>query len=97
MEKYKNNISTYKNNAFEVSAPTWNYDFELPDRSYSVSNIQEYFEYILRKPKTLTDNSPIKVYINIIENRITFKIKSEYYLEFLTSETMKSLWSAEKR
>ena len=71
MEKYKNNISTYKNNAFEVSAPTWNYDFELPDRSYSVS--------------------PIKMYINIIESRITFKIKSEYYLEFLTSKIMKSL------
>ena len=40
---------SYKNNKFKISAPTWNEKFELPDRSYSVSDIQDYFEYISKK------------------------------------------------
>ena len=45
-----NNIkSSYNNNKFKISAPTWNEEFTLPDRSYSVSDIQDYFEYILKK------------------------------------------------
>ena len=39
---------SYKNNKFKISAPTWNEEFELPDRSYSVSDIQNYFIYILK-------------------------------------------------
>ena len=42
----KNMKSSYKNNKFKISAPTWNDKFELPDESYSVSDIQDYFEYI---------------------------------------------------
>ena len=42
----KNIKSSYNNNKFKISAPTWNYKFELPDGSYSVSDIQYYFEYI---------------------------------------------------
>ena len=43
-----NNIKkSCENNRFKISAPTWNEDFELPDGSYSVSDIQEYFEHIL--------------------------------------------------
>ena len=42
----KNIKSSYNNNKFEISAPTWNDKFELPDGSYSVSDIQDYFEYI---------------------------------------------------
>ena len=38
----------YKNNKFKISAPTWNEDIQLPDGSYSVSDIQDYFEYILK-------------------------------------------------
>ena len=45
----KNIKSSYNNNKFKISAPTWNNKFELPDGSYSVSNIQDYFEYILKK------------------------------------------------
>ena len=41
--------SSYNNNKFKISAPTWNDEFELPDESYSVSDIQDYFEYILKK------------------------------------------------
>ena len=43
---WKNIKSSYNNNKFKISAPTWSKVFELPDRSYSVSDIQDYFEYI---------------------------------------------------
>ena len=46
---WKNTKSSYNNNKFKTSAPTWNDEFELPDGSYSVSVIQDYFEYILKK------------------------------------------------
>ena len=44
--KWKNIKSPYNNNKFKISAPRWNDKFELPDGSYSVSDIQDYFEYI---------------------------------------------------
>ena len=72
-----------------MSAPTWSDKFELPDGSYSISDIQDYFEYILKKHKGNVDDPSIKIYVNKVENRITFKIKNGYYLEFLISETMK--------
>ena len=84
---------SYKNNKFKISASTWNEEFELPDESYSVSDIQDHFEYILKKHDRVTDHPSIRIYLNRIENRITFKIKTGYYLELLTSETMKSLGS----
>ena len=46
--KWKNIKKSYKNNTFKISAPTWNKEFELPDGSHSVSDIQDYFEYILK-------------------------------------------------
>ena len=46
---WKNMRSSYNNNKFKISAPTWSDEFELPDGSYSISNIQDYFEYILKK------------------------------------------------
>ena len=78
---WKNIKKSYKNNKFKTSAPTWNEEFELPDGSYSVSDIQDYFEYILKKHETVTDNPSIRIYINKIEIRIIFKIKTRYYLE----------------
>ena len=44
-----------------------------------------------------TDNPPIRIYLNKIENRITFRIKTEYYLQFLTRETMKFLGSTKNK
>ena len=41
--------SSYNNNNFEISAPTWNDEFELPDGSYSISYIEDYFQYFLKK------------------------------------------------
>ena len=72
-------------------------EFELPDGSYSISDIQDYFEYILKKHSESVDNRSVRMYINRIENRITFKIKNGYYLELLTPETMKLLGSTERK
>ena len=94
---WKNVKSSYNNNKFQISAPTWSGDFKLPKGSYSVSDIQDYFEYILKKHSESVDNPSIRVYINRIENRITFKIKNRYYLELLTPETMKLLGSTESK
>ena len=88
---------TWKNVKFKISAPTWREEFKLPDGSYSVSDIQDYFEYILKKHSESVDNPSIRMYVNRIENRITFKIKSGYYLELLTPETMKLLGSTESK
>ena len=77
---WKNIKSSYNNNKFKISAPTWNDKFELPDGSYSVSNIQDYFEYIFKKHGENIDKPSVKIYVNKIENRITFKIESGYSL-----------------
>ena len=94
---WKNVKSSYNNNKFKISAPTWSEEFELPDGSYSVLDIQDYFEYILKKHSESVDNPSIKIYVNKIENRITFKIKNGYYLELLTPKTMKLLESTESK
>ena len=52
-DTWKNIKKSYKNNKFKISAPTWNEEFELPDGSYSVSDIQDYFKYILKNMKQL--------------------------------------------
>ena len=89
----KNMKLSYKNNKFEISAPTWNEEFELPHWSYSVSDIQDYFECIIKNYETVTDNPSIMKYENKIENRVKLKTKTEYYLELLTPEAMKLLGS----
>ena len=71
-----------------MSTPTWNDKFELPDGSYSVSNIQYYFVYILKKHGENIDNPSVKIYVNNMENRTTFRIKKGYSLQLLTPETM---------
>ena len=64
------------------------YQFELPDGSYSISDIQDYFEYILKTHGEKTVNPSIRLYINKIENRIKFKIKTGYFLELLTPKQL---------
>ena len=93
---WKNIKSEYNNNKFKISAPTWNDTFDLPDGSYSISDIQDYFEFIIKKHETLTENPPVQIYPNKIKNRIVFKIKTGYKLELLTPETMKLLGSTQK-
>ena len=94
---WKNVKSSYNNNKFKISDTTWSEEFELPYRSYSVSDIQDYFEYILKKHRESVDNPSIRMYIKRIENRITLKIKNGYYHELLTPETMKLLESTESK
>ena len=55
----KNIKSEYNINTFKISAPTWNDEFNLPDGSYFVSAIQDYFEYVIKKHETIADNPPI--------------------------------------
>ena len=69
----------------------------MPDGSYSIPDIQDYFKYILKKHGENVDNPSIIIYINKIENRISFKIKNGYFLELLTPETMKLLGSTESK
>ena len=95
MEKCKK--KSYKNNKVKISAPTWNEEFELPDGSYCISDIQDYFRCIFKKYETVTDSPSITIYINKIETRITFEIKTGYYLELLTPETIKLLGSTQSK
>ena len=90
---WKNVRSTYNNNKFKISAPTWNETFDLPDGSYNISEIQNYIEYIIKKHETISETAPILIYANTINNRIVFKIKTGYKLELLSKETMKLLGS----
>ena len=90
---WKNIKSEYSSNKFKISAPTWYDEFNLPDGSYSVSDIQDYFECIIKKHETIADNPPVQIYLNKIKNRIVFEIKAGYKLELLKEETMHVLRS----
>ena len=73
---WKNTKKSYKNNQFKRSALTCNEESESPDGSYSISDIQDCFQYILKQHGEKTVNPSIKIYINKIENRTAFKIKT---------------------
>ena len=90
---WKNMKSEYNSNKFKISAPTWNETFDLPDVLYSISDIQDYFEFIIKKYETLTKNLPVQIYPNKIKKRI---VLTGYKLELLTPETMELLGSTKK-
>ena len=71
---WKNIKSKYNNNKFKIPAPTWKDIFDSPDGSYSIENIQDYFEFIIKKHETLTEDPTVQIYRNKIKNRIVFKI-----------------------
>ena len=93
---WKNIKSKCSNNKLKISAANWDDTFDIPDGSYSIADIQDYFEFIIKKHKNLTENPPIQIYPNKTKNRIVFKIKSGYKLELLTPETMRLLGSTKK-
>ena len=93
---WRNIRKQYKNNKFKIIAPTQNNEFSFPYGSYSVSDIQDFIEYVIKKHETLTKIPPIHVYINRINNRLVFKIKVGYKLELQTPETMKLFDSKKK-
>ena len=78
---WRNKKSSYNNNKCKISTPTQNDKFQLPDGSYSVSDIQDYFKYILEKHGEDINESSVQIYVNKIEKRVTFKIKTGYSLE----------------
>ena len=67
-----------------------------PNGSYSVSDFQDYFEYIIKKHETIADNPLVQIYVKKIKNRVVFKITTGYKLELLTEETMQLLGSSKK-
>ena len=58
---WKNIKTEYNNNKFKIFAPTWNETFDLPDDSYFIDDIQGYFEFIIKKHETLTENQSIQI------------------------------------
>ena len=69
----------------------------MPDGSYSASDIQDYFEYILKKHGESIGNVSVKTYVNKIKKRIRFRIKNGYSVEISTPETIKLLGSTENK
>ena len=94
---WKNIKKSCKINEIKISASTWSEKIELPDGSYSVSDIQDYFKCIIKKNEKLTGNPPIRIYVNKMENRITFRTKTGYYLQISTPKAMKLLGSTESK
>ena len=93
---WKNIKSEYNNNKFKISAPAWDDTFHLSDGFYSIADIQDYCEFIIKKHETLTENPPVQISSNKIKSRIVFKIKTGCKLELLTPEIMKLLGSIKK-
>ena len=88
------NIKSSYNNKFKISGPTWSETFDLPNGSYEISDIQDYFLKMIQKHESTIKNneeSPTFIYPNEVKNRIVFKIKTGYKLELLTKETQKLL------
>ena len=71
---WRNIKKSYQNKKFKISAPIWNEEFELLDRSFSVSNIQDYLKYN-NNNKIENSITMMMIYVNKIENRITSKLK----------------------
>ena len=72
---WKNIKSLYNNNKFKISAPTWSDEFELSNGSYSISDIQDHFEYILKKHSQNVDNPSIRIELHL-------KLKMDIILSF---------------
>ena len=93
---WRNIKSEYNNNKSKIHALTWNDEFSLRDGSYNIEQIQDYFEYIIKKHESIADNPPVQIYEDKTKTRFVFKIKTGCKLELLTEETMKLLGSLKK-
>ena len=94
---WKNVKSAYNNNQFKISAPSWNDTFDLPDSFYSIEDIQDYFEFTVKKHETLTENPPIEIYPNKIKNRIVFKTKNRVQISIIISRNNETIRKHRKR
>ena len=91
---WENIKSKYNNSKFKISGPTWSETFDLPDGSYEIPDIQDYFLKMIQKHKSTiktNEESPILIYPNGVKNRISFRIKTGHTLELLNNETQKLL------
>ena len=79
---WRNIKNSYNNNKFEIFAPTWNDKFELPDGSYSVSDIRNYFEYTFKKHGENTDRPSKQIYVNKLKIESHLKLKMDTVLNF---------------
>ena len=79
---WKNIKNSTKNSKFKILAATWNEEFELPDGSYSISDIEDYFEYILKKHGEKTVNPSVRIYINKIQTEPSLKLQQDNTLNF---------------
>ena len=93
----KNIKLAYSNNKFKISAPTWNDTFDLPDGSYPIADIEDYFEFIIKKHKTLTENPPVQIYPNKIKNRIVFLNKNRIQIRIIISRNDEIIGKYQKR
>ena len=93
---WKHRKSSYNNNEFKVSAQTWNDKFEYL-MSCILYQIFKTIQHILKEHNEKIDNPSVRIYVNKIGNRITFTIKTGYYLELLTPETIKLLVNTENK
>ena len=93
---WKNIKSKYIKNKFKLSTPAWNDTFDLLDGAYSIADIQDYFEFIIKKQETLTEN---QIYPNKIKNGIVFKIKNHQQIrivDFWNNEIVRK-WNKRRR
>ena len=79
---WKNIKSSYNNNKFKISEPTWNDKFELPDESYSVSDIQDYFEDILKNMEKILINHRYRYMEVKLKIGLLLKLKMGIVLNF---------------
>ena len=93
---WKHRKSSYNNSEFKVSAQTWNDKFEYL-MSCILYQIFKTIQHILKEHNEKIDNPSVRIYVNKIGNRITFTIKTGYYLELLTPETIKLLVNTENK
>ena len=79
---WKNIKSSCNNNKFKIPAPTWNDEFKLPDGSFSVSDVQDYFKFILKKHKENIDKPPVKYMLIKLKIVLHLKLKMDMILKF---------------
>ena len=93
---WKNIKKSCKNNKYKISTPTWNEEW-IKSRIIFCNRYLRLFWIYLKEHGEKTDNLSIRIYVNKIKNRMTFKIKTGYYLKLLTPEKMKLLGSTENK
>ena len=94
---WKNIKKLYNNNKFKISAPPWSDELDLPDGSYSISDIQDYFEYIIKKHETIADDPLVQIYLNKIKNGIFLKNKDRLYIKTFIRRNNEIIRNLKKR